>query len=263
MQLKPLYSVRFHYPADWAVELTGPGGKEEQHFFFAEGTCTGTITGHFRGANHPRRRTDLTFTPDFQGMIETDDGAMIMFDYQGYGRAYPKGRRQIICQLLPAKTGVLLGPSGAGRSTLINRICGAELMRTREIHRPSGEGRHMTSHRQLVQLPQGGMIIDTPGLREAQLWEGEDALANVFEDIEDLALRCRFTDCLHVSEPGCAIKAAVADGRLDAGRFQSYRKLQRELRAVARKSDARLRAGERRKWKQISVANRVRERYLR
>ena len=96
MQLKPLYTVRFRYPSDWAVELTGPAGKEEQHFFFAEGRCTGTIAGSFRGANHPRRRTDLTFVPDFQGVIETDDGALIMFDYQGYGRAYPKGRRQIV-----------------------------------------------------------------------------------------------------------------------------------------------------------------------
>lgn len=96
MQLKPLYSVRFHYPEDWAVELTGPAGKEEQHFFIAEGICTGTLAGRFRGANHPRRRTDLTFGPDFQGVIETDDGAVVMFDYQGYGRAYPKGRRQIV-----------------------------------------------------------------------------------------------------------------------------------------------------------------------
>ena len=96
MQLKPLYSVRFRYPEDWGVELSGPAGKEEQAFFIAEGTCTGAISGRFRGANHPRRRTDLTFTPDFQGVIETDDGAVVMFDYQGYGRAYPPGRRQIV-----------------------------------------------------------------------------------------------------------------------------------------------------------------------
>jgi hypothetical protein len=96
MQLKPLYSVRFRYPDGWAVELTGPAGKEEQHFFLAEGTCTGRIAGRFRGANHPRRRTDLTFKPDFQGVIETEDAAVVFFDYQGYGRAYPAGRRQIV-----------------------------------------------------------------------------------------------------------------------------------------------------------------------
>ena len=96
MRLKPLYSVKFRYPEGWEVALTGEGGTEERHFYFAEGTCAGAIAGRFRGANHPRRRTDLTFTPDFQGFIETDDGALIMFDYQGYGRAYPKGRRQIV-----------------------------------------------------------------------------------------------------------------------------------------------------------------------
>ena len=167
------------------------------------------------------------------------------------------GVDEIVRTLQPARTGVLLGPSGAGKSTLINRIVGADLMRTRTTHR-SGEGRHMTSHRQLVQLPQGGMIIDTPGLREAQLWEGEEALGNTFEDIDQLALRCRFPDCAHVTEPGCMIKAALADGSLDAARFHSYRKLQGELRAVAAKTDARIRIEERKKWKQIAIASKVR-----
>ena len=171
-----------------------------------------------------------------------------------------EGIDEILRELKPARTGVLLGPSGAGKLTLINRIVGSDLMRTRVIHR-SGEGRHMTSHRQLVQLPQGGMIIDTPGLREAQLWEGEHALGNTFEDIEELALACRFTDCGHATEPGCAIKAALDVGTLDAARFRSYHKLQRELRAVAAKTDARIRLEERKKWKQISVANKVRVRF--
>jgi ribosome biogenesis GTPase len=170
-----------------------------------------------------------------------------------------QGIDEIADLLRPARTGVMLGPSGAGKSTLINRLAGAEVMRTREIHR-SGEGRHMTSHRELVQLPGGGMIIDAPGLREAQLWEGEDALGSVFDDIEQLALRCRFSDCAHLSEPGCAIKAALADGSLDRGRFESYRKLQRELRAIAKKSDARLRIEDRKKWKQIAMAARSRTR---
>jgi ribosome biogenesis GTPase len=170
-----------------------------------------------------------------------------------------QGIDEVTRSLAPARTGVLLGPSGSGKSTLINAILGAEVMRTREIHR-SGEGRHMTSHRQLVQLLTGGMIIDTPGLREAQLWDGEDALNNVFEDIEALALRCRFTDCAHVTEPGCAIKAALAGGTLDGERFQSYRKLQRELRAVAAKTDARIRIEDRKKWKQIAMAAKQRAR---
>jgi ribosome biogenesis GTPase len=167
------------------------------------------------------------------------------------------GVDEIVRTLQPARTGVLLGPSGAGKSTLINRIVGADLMRTRTTHR-SGEGRHMTSHRQLVQLPQGGMIIDTPGLREAQLWQGEEALGNTFEDIDQLALLCRFADCAHSTEPGCAVKSALADGSLDAARFRSYRKLQRELRAAAAKTDARIRIEERKKWKQITIASKAR-----
>ncbi|HXC77782.1 MAG TPA: ribosome small subunit-dependent GTPase A [Candidatus Acidoferrum sp.] len=170
-----------------------------------------------------------------------------------------QGIEEITRRLRPALTSVLLGPSGAGKSTLINRIVGEDVMRTRMIH-SSGEGRHMTSHRQLVLLPEGGMIIDTPGLREAQLWEGEAGLANLFEDIEELATRCRFTDCAHNTEPGCAIKAAIADGTLEVVRFNSYRKLQRELRAIAAKSDARIRLEERKKWKQIAMAGKARAR---
>ncbi len=172
-----------------------------------------------------------------------------------------EGVESLAAQLRPARTGVLLGPSGAGKSTLINRMAGADVMKTRTVHR-SGEGRHMTSHRELIQLPGGGMIIDTPGLREAQLWTGEDALENLFEDVEHVARGCRFNDCEHRSEPGCAIKAAIEAGELDPARLESYRKLQRELRAVAARSDARLRTEERRKWKQIAVDNKVRSRLI-
>jgi hypothetical protein len=96
MKLRPLYVVRFHYPDGWQVDLTGPGGTEEHHYYFAEGRCDGTLTGRFRAGNHPRRRTDRTFAMNIQGFIETDDDALIMIDYQGYGRAYPVGRRQVV-----------------------------------------------------------------------------------------------------------------------------------------------------------------------
>ena len=96
MQLRPLYSVRFRYPDAREVEIKGPSGVDVENFLFAEGVCSGEIAGRFRGANHPRRRTDHTFEMDLQGFIETNDGATIIFDYKGYGRSYPVGRRQVL-----------------------------------------------------------------------------------------------------------------------------------------------------------------------
>jgi hypothetical protein len=96
VRLEPLYRVTFRYPEAWYVELDGDRGTESEHFFIAEGRCEGSISGRFRGANHPRRRTDLTYLPDFQGVIETDDGARLVFDLRGYGRAYPEASRQVV-----------------------------------------------------------------------------------------------------------------------------------------------------------------------
>lgn len=96
MRLEPLYRVTFRYPEAWFVELEGENGLESQHFFIAQGRVEGRVSGRFRGANHPRRRTDLTYLPDFQGVIETDDRATVMFDYRGYGRAYPVPKRQVV-----------------------------------------------------------------------------------------------------------------------------------------------------------------------
>jgi len=152
-------------------------------------------------------------------------------------------------RLHPGTTAVLLGSSGVGKSTLVNRWCGEQVMATKETRVDDDEGQHTTSHRELILLPGGGMVIDTPGLRELQLWvTGDDALEATFADVEELAGNCRFNDCSHVQEPGCAVLAAVESGELAGERLQSWRKLQRELRAIAMRNDVRLRKEEARKW---------------
>jgi ribosome biogenesis GTPase len=131
--------------------------------------------------------------------------------------------------LPPGVTGALLGPSGVGKSTLVNALVGdVQLLATGET-RPDGAGRHTTTRRQLVVLPGGGLLIDNPGMREVHLWLAEEGLTEAFDDIAALAEECRFSDCSHDTEPGCAVQEALADGRLQRDRWESYRALQREL----------------------------------
>ena len=129
------------------------------------------------------------------------------------------------------RTAVLLGSSGVGKSTIVNALAGEELLATQEVREDDQRGRHTTSHRELILLPTGGVVLDTPGIRELQLWDAD--LEQTFGDVEALAHLCRFSDCAHDQEPGCAIREALADGTLPAERWESYRKLQRELEAVA------------------------------
>jgi ribosome biogenesis GTPase / thiamine phosphate phosphatase len=157
--------------------------------------------------------------------------------------------------LAPGRTVGLLGSSGVGKSTLANRLLGEELLATGDVRR-DGRGRHTTTHRELVRLPGGALLLDTPGMRELQLWADESALEETFADVAELAGRCRFSDCAHGSEPGCAVRAALADGTLPEVRWESYRKLQRELRALAVKQDARLRSEARRERRRFARSRR-------
>jgi ribosome biogenesis GTPase len=122
----------------------------------------------------------------------------------------------------------LLGSSGVGKSTLVNTLCGTQLQATQTIREDDAKGRHTTTHRSLHKLPQGGVILDSPGMREFQLADAEQGVGTVFADIEELAMGCRFNDCAHGGEPGCAVRAAIEAGRLDERRLESYLKLQRE-----------------------------------
>jgi ribosome biogenesis GTPase len=149
------------------------------------------------------------------------------------------------------RTVALLGSSGVGKSTLINTLLGRDRQRTREVRESDSRGRHTTSHRELIVLPQGGLLIDTPGMRELQLWEGDAAIGETFDDVAALAADCYFRDCQHDTEPRCAVKAAVAAGTLAAGRLESFQKLRRELHHLETKVDARAATEVKRKWKII------------
>jgi ribosome biogenesis GTPase len=162
-----------------------------------------------------------------------------------------QGTDALRARIQPGATAVLLGSSGVGKSTLVNRWLGEEVMATKETREDDDEGRHTTTVRQMLVLPGGGLVIDSPGIRELQLWDvGDGALVATFSDVEDLAAGCRFADCSHEHEPGCAVLAAVESGALPQERFDSWRKLQRELHAIAIRHNALLRKQELAKWKQ-------------
>jgi ribosome biogenesis GTPase / thiamine phosphate phosphatase len=159
--------------------------------------------------------------------------------------------------LRPAQTVALLGSSGVGKSTLINRLLGREALKTASISDAVGKGRHTTTSRQLVELPGGALLIDTPGMRELQPWADGSAVDAAFDDIMALAGDCRFADCRHAGEPGCAVRDAVESGRLDADRLENYRRLGREAAFEERKRNKAAGSEEKRRWKQIHQAQKA------
>ncbi|MBT2653068.1 MULTISPECIES: ribosome small subunit-dependent GTPase A [Oceanobacillus] len=165
-----------------------------------------------------------------------------------------EGKEDILANIHEDDSVVLIGSSGAGKSTLINALLTEKVLKTGSVREDDKRGRHTTTHRELFILPTGGVIIDTPGMRELQLWtEDGDTLSHTFSDINNLIAECRFTDCKHDTEPSCAVKEALQTGDLDEGRWNSYLKLQRELAYIERKQNAKLASEEKKKWKKISM----------
>lgn len=154
--------------------------------------------------------------------------------------------------LIPGRTLALLGSSGVGKSTLVNHLMGSGVQKTREVRVSDGKGRHTTTSRQLFTLPCGALMIDTPGMRELQLWASSEGLSAGFADVERLARWCRFADCRHTTEPGCAVVEALSEGRLDRRRFENYLKMRRELDHLEVKLAEGAARAERGRWKAIA-----------
>ncbi|HEU4674052.1 MAG TPA: ribosome small subunit-dependent GTPase A, partial [Candidatus Limnocylindrales bacterium] len=168
-----------------------------------------------------------------------------------------RGLEALRAWLSPGATVALLGSSGVGKSSLANALLGSERQATNPVRADDSKGRHTTTRRELIPLPDGALLLDTPGMRAIELWDDGTGLAAAFDDIAELGASCRFADCRHEHEPGCAVRGAIADGRLAPGRLASHRKLEREVRSAAIRSDPVARTAERKRWRAIHV--RVRE----
>ncbi len=162
-----------------------------------------------------------------------------------------EGVEQLTGFLGLGRTVALMGSSGVGKSTIVNRLLGADVQRTQEVRLSDAKGRHTTTHRELFLLPSGGLVLDTPGMRELQLLVSERGLRETFEEIEELAANCRFTDCRHEGEPGCAVREALESGALDAERYGNYRKMEAEMRHAATLVDQRKAQEEKSRTKRI------------
>jgi ribosome biogenesis GTPase / thiamine phosphate phosphatase len=177
--------------------------------------------------------------------------------------AHQQGLESLKPYLQPGQTIALLGSSGVGKSTITNQLKGEQVQAIQAVRQGDDRGKHTTTHRQLIPLPSGALIIDTPGMRELQIWSGTAGLPETFADIEALAQQCHFRNCQHEQEPGCAIQQALADRQLDPKRFYHYQKLQRELHHLNRKQDQRANLAEKERWKKIHKAQRNHPKYQR
>src|SRR5262249_35961323 len=195
--------------------------------------------------------TKLDLCPDPERLLAEVDAIAFGTPVHAVSALTGDGLGALTRYLQEGSTVALLGSSGVGKSTLINRLLGEEVLEVREIRENDGRGRHTTTRRQLLLLPTGGVLIDTPGMRELQLWDGDAGLDLTFADVAAVAQQCAFRDCRHQSEPNCAVQQALQEGRLAAERFQNYRKMEKELRHLEGRPDARLQREQKKEWAKI------------
>lgn len=204
-------------------------------------------------------KTDLC--PDLESILEEVAAIAPGVDILPMCARTKTGVDAVAAHLKRGITGALLGSSGVGKTTIANDLVGEERYRTQEVRENDSHGRHTTSHRELVILPNGGLLIDTPGMREIQLWGDAQSLQASFEDIATLALDCKFRDCRHDAEPGCNVKAAIDDGRLAPDRYDAFKKLEKEIAYLARRKNQFLQRQEETKWKKLISAHKKSYRY--
>ncbi len=162
------------------------------------------------------------------------------------------GIEELSAHINTGKTVVLLGSSGVGKSTIINRLFGTDRQRVNSVREGDQKGRHTTTSRELIVLPTGGILIDTPGMREFQPWMGEEEIEEAFSDIEEIAGNCRFRNCTHESEPGCAVQEAIRCGAIDMGRYKNYTRMKREARFLEERANVGAKQAEKNRWKAIN-----------
>jgi ribosome biogenesis GTPase len=268
------FAIEALLPRRTKVSRKTPWLKAEEHILVANVDTVLLVTGLDQDFN-PRRLerylvaawdsgadpvvvlTKLDLCDDPGKIVEAEDIA-VGVPILALSNVTGEGVEDVRALLRPARTFVLLGSSGTGKSTLVNRLAGRTLMQTGGL-RNDGRGRHTTRHRQLLVLPGGAILIDTPGLRELQVWEGD--VDSAFADVAEIASACRFNDCGHGVEPGCAVRAALDTGVLDPARWASYLRLQRELRAIEARSSTRIRREMKRRWRQRARESRQARRY--
>ncbi len=195
-------------------------------------------------------KCDLRY--DLDSIISEVESRAIGVPVIAISAATGDGIDKLAVHLKQGKTAAFLGSSGVGKSSIINRLLGENRLKVNAVREDDSRGLHTTTHRELLILPNGGIVIDTPGMRELQVWGDNGGLAAVFDDIEDIAKNCRFRDCSHQDEPGCAVKQSVRDGSLAQERFQSYLKLKKEMRYLEARQAMKASAVEKARWKQIS-----------